>query len=613
MTVIAMTLLKRLWDRRFFHILGSYLAGGWIGLELVDQLVNRGRLPEVMYSLALLWYVSGIVAASLVAWHHGAKGRQRAPRSEVAALVVLSVVTITLSGSTVATYSAERAALAAAAASRLDLRRVAVLYFDDLSPDGELVAVADGLTEATIDELATVRGLDVLSRGAVEPYRGAGHAVQRVGRALEAGTLVAGSVERIGERVRICFRLLDGESGIEFRRTSFDLAPADLLSARDTLVSRASGMLREWLGEEIRVHQSRQTTNSLPAWLLYQRAERSRKDAEVALMEGDLEGMQEFLDVADALLVEAQRADGTWPEPAVLRGHVAYRRARVAGSADEVVRLVELGLSRVAPALTLEPNHPRALEVRGTLKYWLWLHGLEPDPGRSDALFHAARADLERAVRVDPGLASAHASLSHLYLNAPDLPAAVLAARRAYEEDAYLENADAIVWRLVTSSYNLEQFIEMLRWCNVGQRRFPDHFRFTSCQLILMTTPAVTPDIPHAWSLLARLDSLAPPNQRDFERLRGELLTGGALARAGLPDSARAVLARTHESITHAVDPDRDLLRVEAYIRTLLGDYDQAVDLLKLDAAMHPGSDYAQHWWWRELRSHPGWREVVGP
>lgn len=606
------TLLKRLWQRRFFHIVGAYLAGGWIALELVDHLVDRGYLSELVYRLTLLWYVAGMFAAVLIAWHHGAKGRQRAPRSELALLAVLGVVALGFSGSTVFTYTTERTALAAAMASRLDLQRVAVLYFEDLSPDAELAPVADGLTESTILELAAVRGLDVLSRGAVLPYRGSAVPPEQVGRALEAGTLVGGSVERIGDRLRICFRLLDGESGVEFQRTSFDVRPEELLAAQDTLVGVAARMLREWLGEEVRLRGSRRATSDVTAWLLYQRAERLRKDGETALLAGDLPAMAGALQAADSLLVLAQRADGAWAEPAVLRGHLAYRQARVATSLDDLLRAVELGLARVAPALTLQPNHAWGLEIRGTLKYWLWLQAVEPDPARSDDLFHAARADLEQAVRVDPALASAHAILSHLYLNLPDIPAAVLAARRAYEEDAYLENADAVVWRLVASSYNLEQFTEMQRWCDLGRRRFPDHFRFVSCQLQLMTTPAVAPDIPRAWSLLARLDSVVPPYQADYERLRGELAIGGALARAGLPDSARAVVDRVHAALSPAVDPDRELFRMEAYIRTLLGDYDRALDLLKLDAALHPGGGYDELWWWRELRSHPRWREVVG-
>jgi hypothetical protein len=44
---------------------------------------------------------------------------------------------------------------------------------------------------------------------------------------------------------------------------------------------------------------------------------------------------------------------------------------------------------------------------------------------------------------------------------------------------------------------------------------------------------------------------------------------------------------------------------------TLLGDFERALDLIRLHAALHPGADY-DHWWWRELRSHPRWREQVG-
>ena len=607
-----MSFIKGLKERRFVQILASYLAAGWVAIEVINQLVERGRLPDMVYDLALMWYLAGLVIAVLVGWYHGEKGKQRAPMAELAAIAVIAVATLGLSGANVASYMANRAARTAAEASRLDLHRVAVLYLEDLSPRAGLAPAADGFTESLIAELTAVKGLDVLSRGAVQPYRAAGTAPERVGRALEAGTLVAGTIEQIGEKVRVSLRLMDGESGIEAQRTSFDIAQQDLLAARDTLAERAAAMLREWLGDEVRLRSTKRGTANTAAWLLYQRGEKARKDAEDALKQGDQDAIIALFETADSLLAEAQRADGTWTDPAVLRGHIAYRRARVATSPEELVRWVELGLARVTPALTLDPNEPRGLEVRGTLKYWLWLQSFESDPERAEALFQSARADLERAVQLDPTLASAHSFLSHLYLNVPDQPAAVLAARRAYEEDAYLENAEAVVWRLVTSTYNMEQFAEMGRWCDVGRRRFPDDFRFRSCGLQLMTTTGAEPDVPRAWQLLAEVDSLAPAHQAGFERIRGELLIGGILARAGLPDSARAVLERAHAAISPELDPQRDLYRQEAYILTMLGDYDRAVDLLKLDAALHPDADYDSQWWWRELRSHPRWREVVG-
>jgi hypothetical protein len=93
------------------------------------------------------------------------------------------------------------------------------------------------------------------------------------------------------------------------------------------------------------------------------------------------------------------------------------------------------------------------------------------------------------------------------------------------------------------------------------------------------------------------------------------MLAGGTLARAGLPDSARAVLDRARAMITHEIDPDQELLTVEAYQRTLLGEYDLAVDLLKRYAAANPGhfdGTSAAAWWWRDLQNHPGFQELLG-
>lgn len=605
-----MSLFQRLKQRRFIQILFSYLAAGWIGVEVVSDFVDRGRLPDVAYTVALLWYVAGLGAALFVGWNHGEKGRQRAPLSEILALALIGIATLGLSASTVRGFISSRAAVTAAEASRLDLHRVAVLYFQDLSPGKALTPVADGFTESLIDELSTVQGLDVQSRGAVEPYRVKPVAPDSLGRALQVGTLVTGTVEPVGNKVRIGVSLLDGESGVEVQRTSFDLPSDDLLAARDSVVTRAADMLRKWLGEEIELRRTRRAATNVAAWLLYQRGEKARKDGEAAIQANNGPAMARAFDMADSLLAEAERSDPAWPAPAVLRGRIAFRRSRVAMSMPELLRWDSLGLERVAPALEIDSNDAGALGVRGTLRYWYYLQNQIADPDAQRALFDSARADLERAVELDPGLASAHAILSHLYLQLPDYAAAVLEARRAYEADAYLDNASAVVWRLVTSNYNLEQFVEMRRWVEIGRRRFPDDYRFIDARIQLMTTSGANPDPTLAWSLLARLDSLAPRSQAAFEHIRAELLISGILYRAGLPDSARAVLRRAHEAMTPEVDPTRDLYSQEAYIWSLLGDQDRAIDVLKLYSALHPGTTY-HSWLWRNLRSSPRWKEVT--
>lgn len=606
-----MSIFKDLKERRLFQIVASYLVAGWIALAVTRQLIGHGRLPELAYDVALIWYLGGIGGALLVGWYHGDKGKRRAPLAEVLAMSLIGVAVIGFSGFSVIDHVSERRALAAMEASALDLDRIAVTYFHDLTPTGELGHLADGITESLIDELTDVRDLEILSRGAVAPFRGDRPTLDSIGRALRAGTMVDGVIDRMGDRLRILIRLVDGQSGVELSRARIEIPVSEPLAARGAVIEETARRLGDHLGRELRMPDTRSGTAIPDAWTLYQRAEQARKEGETAVIEAGPDEVAAAFDRADSLLAQARRLDPDWPAPAVLRAHIAYRRSRLEAELDDVLGWIDVGLEQANEALAIAERSARALEVRGTLKYWHWLLGVIPDRDRSDALFLEAREDLEKAVDLDDGLASAHASLSHLYLNASDLPATVLAGRRAYEEDAYLEDADRVVWRLVTASNSLRDYREMSRWCRIGRQRFPADSRFVACELQAMATRVIEPDVPAAWALLARLDSLAPPNQLEWDRIRGQLAVGGVLARAGLPDSASAVLDRAHDRITIDIDPEGDLYLLEARMRARLDQPDRAIDLLKLYAAANPGTSFDEDGWWHALRSHPRWREIV--
>src|SRR5204862_8024630 len=115
-----------------------------------------------------------------------------------------------------------RGAPDAGSVSGLDPRRVAVLYFDDLSQKKELAYLADGFTEALIDALSQVPSLSVLSKSAVAAYRNPGIPRDSVSRALSVGTLVQGRVEERGDRYQGMVRLIEGASGADYNRASFE-------------------------------------------------------------------------------------------------------------------------------------------------------------------------------------------------------------------------------------------------------------------------------------------------------------------------------------------------------------------------------------------------------
>jgi serine/threonine-protein kinase len=226
----------------------------------------------------------------------------------------------------------------------------------------------------------------------------------------------------------------------------------------------------------------------------------------------------------------------------------------------------------------------------------------------------SAQQDLEAAVKIAPSQAGAWSILSHLYNQTGDQVDVKLAARRAYEEDAYLSNADVILGRLFDSSYDLAQFSDAAHWCSEGERRFPENDKFVECQLWLMTTKAAEPDVPLAWRLADTLVQRTPERKREFQRLSSRMIVAAILARAGLKDSARNVAARSRS--TPELDPTRDIELFGAFAYILMGDKVAALKSLKTYLAANPErrANLAEDagWWFRSLQEDPRFKELVG-
>ncbi len=503
-----------------------------------------------------------------------------------------------------------------ASAGGLDPHRIAVLYFQDESVQNSLGYLADGLTEGLIRELEQVQGLDVISKGGVAPYRDDTIPRDSVSRALQAGTLVTGDVEENRGRFRVTVRLVDGESGADFERASFELPAGNVLAVQDTLAQKVASLIRSRLGEEIRLREQRHRTRNVAAWALVQRAEQSRKRAETLVQEKDTSGATErSFDGADSLYALAHEADPAWTEPLVGRASVAYRRSRLVGlDGDAAKPWIEKGKTFAAQALEISPQDPDALEIRGSLRYWGWLLNLEPDPGAAKRLLADAEADLEAAVRVRPAQAGAWAMLSHLYNNTKGTTDAKLAGQRAYEADAYLSNADQVINRLFLASYDLSQFSDATHWCQEGSRRFPADFKFTKCQLWLLTTKAKEPDAALAWKLADSLPTIVPAGRQEIEGREARMLVAMVLARAGLMDSARRVAERARAGAD--IDPTQTLAWDEIYVRILVGDRDAALKALKTYLAANPKvrANLAEqpNWWFRSIEDDPRYKALVG-
>lgn len=496
-----------------------------------------------------------------------------------------------------------------------DPRRLAVLYLADETPGGEAGYVADGLTEALIEELSQIPALEVVSRNGSLQYRGSQLPRDSIARALGVGTLVSGSVEGTGDRIRVNVVLSDGVSGAPIERGSFEEERESLFELETGLVQEVAGLLRTWMGEEIELRRTSRETENVAAWALMQRGEQARKEGEALLAEGELEGLADAFHRADSLLEQAEVLDRLWARPAVMRGQLSLRMAQLSTSSPrEAVSHIEAGFEHLERALALDPRIALALETRGLLSYLKWAASLEPDPAEAERLLARAEEDLEEAVRIEPSLANAWNVLSIVYTQKPDLIEAKIAARRAYEEDAFLQTAESILWHLYATSYDLEQFPDAVQYCDEGKRRFPESSRFLECELWLLATRALDPDVDRAWELLEEMDQLLPPQEAEFRHLMGRMVVGGVLARANLLDSADAVWVGSRG--TPEIDPALELLGFEAVFRLQAGQEDEAMNLVKTYLTASPehrsGWRWTSHWWWRGVQDNPEFQQLMG-
>ena len=497
-------------------------------------------------------------------------------------------------------------------AARLDPTHVAVLYFEDLSEGRTLRHVAGGLTEDLIDQLGQVDALRVISSSGVAPYRERSVPLDSIARTLGVGTIVTGSVGRSADRLRVAVRLIDAANGNQLRSQTLERPWGDLFVLRDAVAQQVSRFLREELGQEVQLRQRRAATGSVAAWELVQRAQRQWDDARALRVSGDEGGADALLATGDSLLARAEAYDPAWVEPVLLRGWLAAERASLLGVGSGAPRpfWIRVGLEHAERALARRPAYPPALELQGTLLAKQWL--LTQAGGGAGAVDAAERDLRAAAVPANPSQGRAWSALSQLLQARGKVAEANLAAERAYRADAFLRDAAEIVYRLYYTSSDLDRQADALRWCSEGRARFPGDWRFAYCQLAMLLWPGgERPDVDRAWGLVADLERLSTPADRAAYTPRWHLLVAGVLARAGRPDSARAVIGRSRAAAPN--DPEMDYN--EAVARTLLGERARALSLLGSYLKAMPqvrdylGADPA----FRGLRDDPRFQALIRP
>jgi TolB-like protein len=120
---------------------------------------------------------------------------------------------------------------------------LAVLPFDNMSDDAEMVYFSDGISEEILLTTARARGLNVIGKTSSFQFRGAGKAINRIIADLKATHVLDGSVRRTGNRVRINAQLIDTVTQVTLWSERFDRDLTDIFALQDEIAANIAARL----------------------------------------------------------------------------------------------------------------------------------------------------------------------------------------------------------------------------------------------------------------------------------------------------------------------------------------------------------------------------------
>jgi TolB-like protein/class 3 adenylate cyclase/Flp pilus assembly protein TadD len=153
-----------------------------------------------------------------------------------------------------------------------DKPSIAVLPFDNLSDDLSQEYFADGMVEEIITALSRYRWFFVIARNSTFAYKGKTVDPKQVGKELGVRYIMAGSVRRAGQRVRITAQLTDAATGNSIWAEHYDGTLEDVFDLQDRISESVAGIIEPNLLQQEGNRAQRELPENLDAYDCYLRA-----------------------------------------------------------------------------------------------------------------------------------------------------------------------------------------------------------------------------------------------------------------------------------------------------------------------------------------------------
>jgi len=404
-------LFHELMRRDVIKVAAIYVVVAWILVQVTIAVAPALLLPEWTDTMVIFLLGIGFPIALILAWAYDLSPKGMTPTQ-------LEEVTVAVSGATIgATVAIEDVPFLPPE------RSIAVLPFVNMSNDEEQEFFSDGISEELLNGLAKIGAFRVAARTSSFAYKGKEQDISVIGKALNVGHVLEGSVRKAAGKVRITAQLIVTETGFHLWSETYDRALEDVFAIQDEISTAIVNALREHiLGEVPKLVLTQKT--DMRAFELF------LKGKQLVDKRGST-----FIEQGKELLEQAVAIDANYP-PSLAGLAEAYLLLsnRTAGYGDMPK---EVGNAKarelLEKAILIDP---RSAEVHTTLAQY----------HNQNSNIAMATKHVELALQANPNYAPAYARqhFSRVYLGDPNFDA-IASLRRVLELDP----------RSISAYYNL--------------------------------------------------------------------------------------------------------------------------------------------------------------
>jgi TolB-like protein/Tfp pilus assembly protein PilF len=458
--------LKR---RNVYKVAVAYAIVGWLSIQIATQVFPFLEIPNWVVRLVIVTVAIGFPIALVIAWAfeltpEGLKrtedidaSGERLPKKHAWIVVVIVGAMLSVGLFFFGRYSAQTprqdaspARTEAATVSTIPQKSIAVLPFENLSDDKNAAYFADGIQDEILTKLASIADLKVISRTSTAKYKSKPEDLKTVSQQLGVATVLEGSVQKAGDKVRVNVQLIDARADSHLWAKSYDRDIKDVFAVESEVAQEIADSLQAKLSPAEASTLATAPTKDPAAYDLFLKGEYEERLADSSLK-------AESFDQAAAWYQQAIARDPNFAlaMARLVQNRIAYHwfveqmseaeLTKVRSMAEQALALApnlaqvhvalgqfyyhgfrqyEQALAEFERALQLQPNASAALEYSG------YVH-------RRQGQWERCLAELKRALEADPRNASLAANVSNTYIPLRMWKDAARAARHSLELDPY--------------------------------------------------------------------------------------------------------------------------------------------------------------------------------